>query len=156
MKILNYANHEWIEGQRAEAINREIRRLTFMKGFPFDPAFFKTRKLSEKIEHLISLQTLEHDLEDQAIAARTQMQDARFQVFSLLPLELRLKIWRFTMEPHTHPRIHCVDRKRGHFISNQVISPLLHTCVESRAAYFEALEPTFMFQTYVNLNMDII
>jgi hypothetical protein len=83
--------------------------------------------------------------------------------FNNLPTELRLKIWELAFASHTKPRVHCVNLQisksspdRETFISNHAISPILHVNRESRSYYFHKTQLTFAFETYINLDSDIV
>jgi hypothetical protein len=82
-------------------------------------------------------------------------QHDNFSKFPELPKELRLEIWQHAIEDYTTPRVHIITKKRGQFISNQDISPLLSTCSESRGL-FQSLGFQFGFGTYVKFDTDVI
>jgi hypothetical protein len=79
-----------------------------------------------------------------------------FTSFLRLPIELRLKIWELALLPQNQPRIHCANERKSDFISNQLISPLLYVCNESRTFYISYAQATFAFETYFSSKMDII
>ncbi|PVH76770.1 hypothetical protein DL98DRAFT_574202 [Cadophora sp. DSE1049] len=83
---------------------------------------------------------------------------ATFHLFSILPTELRLKIYSFISGGYRRPRVHRINNRPDtpiEFISSQAISSLLHICRESRNEYLKQSESTFAFETYVNYSRDI-
>ena len=79
--------------------------------------------------------------------------------FSSLPTEIRLMIWRQAVISETLPRVHSIIRAKRDasiFISNQPVSPLLHICHESRALYLSSTKTTYIYGTYMNLDLDTL
>ncbi len=89
-------------------------------------------------------------------ALRDEPSEASFSGFTLLPFELRHKIWRLAFPGNDRPRIHVISHQNNRIISNQPLCPLLHVCCESRAYYIRSTKSIFAFGAYVNFARDTI
>jgi hypothetical protein len=164
MKIINNSKPDRKPPDRSQFLGLEINRLHEEIG------------VKERIRHSlpVSLQEQYLGLLENFIAAHGTLKklkeaakeqrgtkDGGFTCFQSLPTELRLKIWRFAFASYLCPRVHCIDVRtsKGHklkFMSNQPVSPLLHTNRESRAHYLFTTQMTFAFETYINFKIDTI
>lgn len=173
MKVVDFADADQRLGRRTSAIRQQIRdiqsKLPPTSGIS---VFLSTLSATERQDlpvlerhkFLVSISKMANfALESLLLSAEAQkardLRNAGFASFPRLPTELRLKIWRFAMQFELMPRVHCIDRKQGRFVSNQGISPLLGICHESRTQYIEATESlggAFAFETYINFNTDIV
>jgi hypothetical protein len=83
-----------------------------------------------------------------------------FHLFPDLPIELRIKIWKYALSSDIEARVHCIREVKSHgktaFISNLSVSPLIHTTRESRSISISETRSEFAFETYINLDRDTI
>ncbi|PVH77071.1 hypothetical protein DL98DRAFT_424370 [Cadophora sp. DSE1049] len=83
-----------------------------------------------------------------------------FHKFSQLPAEIRITIWELAFGlDRLSTTVHCIEERRGRFISNQPVSPLLHTCHEARKIYLthpSRRGVTFDFGTYIDFDYDTV
>jgi len=119
-----------------------------------------------KAQYLALLENFTHvhaklkNVEEETILYQS-LQAHEFTCFRHLPTELRLKIWGLSFAPDTQPRVHCIkivnsDTDRENFISNQLVSPILHANHESRSHYLSNIQSVFAFDTYINFDTDIV
>ncbi|KAG4429896.1 hypothetical protein IFR05_014616 [Cadophora sp. M221] len=91
---------------------------------------------------------------------RVSASNDQFNIFPQLPAELRIEIWELALGfDQLRTVVHCVDERGRRFISNQPISPLLHTCYEARKVYLShpfRKGVKFAFGSYIHFDFDTI
>ncbi|KAL5313642.1 hypothetical protein ACEPPN_018063 [Leptodophora sp. 'Broadleaf-Isolate-01'] len=124
---------------------------SFTTGLPFE----EKDKWRCVLEVVLQKASSPHIPKKRAAASNNQ-----FHKFPQLPAELRIEIWELALGlDRFRTVVHCVDERRGRFISNQPISPVLHTCYEARNVYLShpfRVGIEFAFGSYVNFEFDTI
>src|SRR5664279_3798429 len=173
MKVVNLADADHRLDQRTSTIRQQIRDIQNILSPTDETSMFLSSLCAielqdlpapERHEFLVSISEMANfALETQHLSTEAQnardLRNAGFASFPKLPAELRLKIWGSAMQFELKPRVHCIDRKKGRFVSNQANSPLLGICHESRTQYLKATESlggAFAFETYINFHADIV
>jgi len=165
MKIINLSTLTRKPWDRNQFLDLEIERLQEEIGVRERIGIHLPVKLKEQfltvLENFINVHAKLKNIQEKT-QLQQRLQAREFTSFNSLPAELRLKIWEFTFASHTQPRVHYVrianlsgDRDVT-FISNQPVSPILHTNHESRSHYFLKTLSTFAFETYINFDTDIV
>ncbi|KAI9052167.1 hypothetical protein LZ554_003529 [Drepanopeziza brunnea f. sp. 'monogermtubi'] len=160
MKIINFSpvDHRAREIAQEKDLHRDLNEMHIRLGLL--PGGFADSHLSfeMKTNHLAHLHQLHEQLlhEQQIKSDYMQHLNSQFCKFQKLPIEIRFLIWELAFLSDLRPRVHRVVEFRGSVVSNQPISPILHTCRESRALYLSRTDATYDFCTFVNFNIDTI